>query len=81
MYSYEIKPELRKILEKLKKKDPLMYRRILKKIDEIIQEPHLDMGWLNEGFDYSKRRHSWTKNGKDIPLLISDLDVSNVTIK
>jgi len=36
---------------------------------------------LNEAFDYAKSRHSWTKNGEDTPLLISDLDVSNVTIK
>ena len=36
---------------------------------------------LDEAFDYAKRRHSWTKNGEDTPLLISDLDVNNVTIK
>ncbi|MBI1972622.1 caspase family protein, partial [Candidatus Woesearchaeota archaeon] len=36
---------------------------------------------LDEAFDYAKSRHSWTKNGEDNPHLISDLDVSNVTIK
>jgi len=36
---------------------------------------------LDEAFDYAKRMHSWTKNGEDTPLLISDLDVNNVTIK
>ena len=39
-YSFEIKPELQKILKKLKKKNTLMYKRILKKIPEIIENPH-----------------------------------------
>ena len=33
---YEIKPSLKKILNKLSKKDPLMCRRILNKIQEVI---------------------------------------------
>jgi len=39
-YSFEIKPELEKTLRKLKKKNTLLYRRILKKIPEIIENPH-----------------------------------------
>jgi len=39
-YSFEIKPELERILKRLKKKNPLMFRRILKKIPEIIEHPH-----------------------------------------
>ncbi len=36
MYTYEIKPTLKQILKKLKKKDKQKYERVLKKIDEII---------------------------------------------
>jgi YafQ family addiction module toxin component len=36
MYSFEIIPYLRNILNKLSKKDKLLYLRILKKIEEII---------------------------------------------
>ncbi len=39
-YSIEIKPHLERTLKKLRKKDPVMYSRILKKIGEIIEEPH-----------------------------------------
>jgi YafQ family addiction module toxin component len=38
-YSFEIKPDLIKKLEKLKKKDLLLFRRIQKKIFEIIEQP------------------------------------------
>ena len=34
--NYEIKPNLKKILSKISKKDSLMYGRILKKIQEVI---------------------------------------------
>ena len=37
MYSHEIKPHLKKVLEKLSKKDKSTYEQILKKIDEIIK--------------------------------------------
>ena len=37
MYSHEIKPHLKKVLEKLSKKDKSMYEQILQKIDEIIK--------------------------------------------
>jgi YafQ family addiction module toxin component len=36
MYTYEIKPTLKRILKKLKKKDKQRYERVLSKIDEII---------------------------------------------
>lgn len=36
MYSYELKPNLQKILSKLSKKDKGLYEQVLKKIDEII---------------------------------------------
>ncbi len=36
MYSYEIKPNLRKILNRISKKDKTTYERVLKKIEEII---------------------------------------------
>jgi mRNA interferase RelE/StbE len=36
MYSYEIKPFLQKILNKLSKKDKNLYEQVLKKIEEII---------------------------------------------
>lgn len=39
-YSVEIKPGLRLILERLKKKDTVMYRRIVKKMGEIVENPH-----------------------------------------
>jgi len=37
MYSHEIKPHLKKVLEKLSKKDKGTYEQILKKIDEDYQ--------------------------------------------
>lgn len=42
MYSHEIKPHLKKILEKLSKKDKSTYEQILKKIDEIIKSDSID---------------------------------------
>jgi len=39
MYNYEIKPELQKILNKLFKKDKKTYEIVMKKIEEIIQNP------------------------------------------
>lgn len=38
-YSFEIKPELAKKLKKLKKRNPLLFARIQKKIVEIIEHP------------------------------------------
>ena len=40
MYNYEIKTELQKILNKLFRKDREMYEAVMKKIEEIIQNPH-----------------------------------------
>ncbi|MBS3095972.1 addiction module toxin RelE [Candidatus Woesearchaeota archaeon] len=42
MYSHEIKPHLKKVLEKLSKKDKGTYEQILKKIDEIIKSDSID---------------------------------------
>jgi mRNA-degrading endonuclease RelE of RelBE toxin-antitoxin system len=36
MYTHEIKPFLQEILNKLFKKDKIMYERVLKKIEEVI---------------------------------------------
>jgi len=40
MYNCEVKPELQRILNKLFKKDKKMYEAVMKKIEEIIQNPH-----------------------------------------
>ncbi len=40
MYNYEVKPELQRILNKLFKKDRKMYEAVMKKIEEIIQNPY-----------------------------------------
>ncbi len=42
MYSYEIKPSLQKILQKLMKKDKVTYEQILDKIEEIINLDNVD---------------------------------------
>ncbi len=42
MYSYEIIPYLRDILNKLSKKDKQLYERILKKIEEVIISPDIE---------------------------------------
>ena len=42
MYSYEIIPSLRNILNKLLKKDKSLYEQVLKKIEEIINSPDVE---------------------------------------
>lgn len=42
MHSAEIKPDLLKILQKISKKDKVLYEQILKKIDEICQSFDVD---------------------------------------
>ena len=42
MLSYEILPNLQKILNKLSKKDDLVYRQVLKKIEEVISSPDVE---------------------------------------
>ena len=37
MYSHDIKPHLKKVLEKLSKRDKNQYEQVLKKIEEIIK--------------------------------------------
>ncbi|MEK6893773.1 MAG: type II toxin-antitoxin system RelE/ParE family toxin [Nanoarchaeota archaeon] len=39
MYALEIKPELQKILSKLSKKDKKTYEAVMKKIEEILENP------------------------------------------
>ena len=41
-YSHNIKPHLKKVLEKLSKKDKSQYEQILKKIEEIINSDSID---------------------------------------
>ena len=38
-YSYKFSPQLDKELRKLKKKDPVMFKRVKKKVQEIVQNP------------------------------------------
>ena len=42
MYNYEIKPSLRDILRKLSKKDNILYKFTLKKIEEIINSESIE---------------------------------------
>ncbi len=42
MHSHEIKPHLKKVIEKLSKKDKSMYWQVLRKIDEIIKSDSID---------------------------------------
>ena len=42
MYSHEIKPHLKKVLEKLSKKDKSVYEQVLKKIEDIIKSDSID---------------------------------------
>ena len=42
MLSYEILPNLQKILNKLSKKDDLAYRQVLKKIEEVVSSPDVE---------------------------------------
>ncbi len=42
MYEYEIQPSLKRILNKLYKKDKLIYERVLKKIKEIIDSYEIE---------------------------------------
>ena len=42
MLSYEVLPNLQKILNKLSKKDDLVYRQVLKKIEEVISSPDVE---------------------------------------
>ena len=42
MYSHNIKPHLKKVLEKLSKKDKNQYEQTLKKIEEIIKSDSID---------------------------------------
>ncbi len=40
-YAYTFSPELESALKKLKKKDPVLYERFIKKILQIIEKPEL----------------------------------------
>ena len=42
MYSYEIKPNLQKILNKLSKKDKSLYEQVIKKIEEVINSYNIE---------------------------------------
>jgi len=39
MYNYEVMPSLQRVLNKLFKKDKVMYEQVMKKIEEIVQNP------------------------------------------
>ena len=55
MYSYEIIPHLQVILKRLYKKDRVMYERVLKKIDEIIQGGAIDQ-YKNLRYDLKDKK-------------------------
>lgn len=40
MYSLDIRPQLDKKLDKLFKKDRMQYERVIRKAEEILQDPH-----------------------------------------
>ena len=42
MRSYEIKPNLKRVLNKLSKKDKNLYEQILKKIEEVIKSSNIE---------------------------------------
>jgi len=42
MYAYEIKPDLRNVLDKLLKKDKTRYEQVIKKIEEIINSEDVE---------------------------------------
>ena len=58
MLSYEILPNLQKILNKLSKKDRVVYGQVLKKIEEVITSPDVEH-YKNLRYDmrYTKRVH------------------------
>jgi len=55
MYNYEVIPSLQKILNKLSKKDNLLYERVLKKIDEIINSQDVEH-YKNLRYDLSDKK-------------------------
>jgi len=58
MYSYEVKPNLQKILKKLSKKDKILYEQIVKKIEEIINSNNVEhYKNLRDNMKDSKRVH------------------------
>ena len=60
MLSFGILPNLQKILNKLSKKDALVYRQVLKKIEEVISSPDVEH-YKNLRYDMKdkKRIHVW----------------------
>ena len=60
--NYEIKPSLEKILSKIKKKDPIMFKAIINKIEEIVNSENPD--------HYKPLRHD-LKNKKRVHILKS----------
>ena len=42
MYDWEVKPQLQEKIEKLSKRDKLTYERVMKKIEEIVNNPNPD---------------------------------------
>jgi len=55
MKNYEIKPSLKEILNKLSKKDKLMYERVLKKIEEITSSEDVEH-YKNLRYDMKDRK-------------------------
>ena len=55
MYSYEIIPYLQQILNKLSKKDKVLYERVLNKIEEIINSENIEH-YKNLRYNMSDRK-------------------------
>jgi len=55
MRNYEIKPYLQDILNKLSKKDKVMYERVLKKIEEVINSEDVEH-YKNLRYDMKDRK-------------------------
>jgi len=55
MKNYEIKPSLQEILNKLSKKDRVMYERVLNKIEEIINSEDVEH-YKNLRYDMKDRK-------------------------
>jgi mRNA-degrading endonuclease RelE of RelBE toxin-antitoxin system len=55
MYSYEILPHLKDVLQKLSKKDKQAFDRVIQKIEEVLQCPNIDH-YKNLRYDLKDRK-------------------------
>jgi mRNA-degrading endonuclease RelE of RelBE toxin-antitoxin system len=55
-YSYILSPELDRVMKKLRKKDPVLHERVVKKVLQIVEKPELYKTLSHVGGRY-KRAH------------------------